>query len=73
MNVEGLMYAIVCEVKSGTGGYGDIPYFEDCRVDTVQEGAGDTVVRLKDSSSKVCEFLAVAKYLEFYQASMRDL
>ncbi len=73
MNVEGPMYAIVCEVKSGAGGYGDIPYFEGCRVDTVQEDAGDTVVRFKDSSGKVCEFSTVAEYLEFYQASRREL
>ncbi len=73
MNVEDPMYAIVCGVKSGAGGYGAIRYFEGCRVDTVQEGAGDAVVRFKDSSGKVCEFSTVAEYLEFYHAARQEL
>ena len=64
MNVEGPMYAIVSEAKSGAGGYGDMPYFEGCRVDAVQEGAGDNVVHFKDLSDKVCELSTVAEYLE---------
>lgn len=70
--IYGPIYAIVCEVKSGAGSYGDIPYFEGCRADTVQEGAGDTVVRFTDKSGNAHEFDTVADYLDFYRDSGQE-
>ncbi|RLA41192.1 MAG: hypothetical protein DRR42_24955 [Gammaproteobacteria bacterium] len=71
--IDGPIYAIVCEVKSGAGGYGDIPYIDDCRVDTIQEGSGDTIVRFTDRSGEAHEFNTVADYLAFYRESGREL
>ena len=71
---SGPMYAIVCEVKDGTGGYSEIPYFDGHRVDTVQPiGGGDTVVRFTDGDGKTHEFPSVADYLRFYKESGRQL
>jgi uncharacterized protein (TIGR02452 family) len=66
--IVGPLYAIVCEVKSGAGGYGDIPYFDGRRVDTVQrDGKGDTVVCFTDRNGQHHEFASVADYLENYK------
>jgi hypothetical protein len=72
-DIDGPIFAIVCEVKSGAGRYGDIPYFDGCRADAVQEGAGDTVVRFTDPTGKIHEFASVAEYLDFYTDSGREL
>jgi len=62
------VFSIVCEVKSGAGGYGDIPWFDGCRVDTVQRVSGsDTVVCFTDRSGQSHEFEDVAAYLRFYE------
>jgi len=72
--VVGPLYAIVCEVKSGAGGYGGIPYFDGCRVDTLQrDGAGDTVVYFTDRNGRYHEFPSVADYLEYYQNSSQNI
>lgn len=70
--IDGPLYAIVCEVKSGAGTYGDIPYFDGCRADTVQEGSGDTIVRFTDHAGKVHEFKTLADYLAFYRESGQE-
>ncbi len=70
--IDGPIYAIVCEVKSGAGAYGDIPYFDDCRVNTVQEKSGDTIVHFTDHSGEIHEFDTVADYLAFYRKSGRE-
>ncbi len=69
----GPLYAIVCEVKGGAGAYGDIPYFDGVRVDTVQSRpGGDTVVRFTDAGGTRHEFASVAEYLSFYEKSGRS-
>jgi len=60
-------------VKNGAGSYGDIPYFDDARVDTHQESGADTVVRFKDSSGTTHQFATVDEYMSFYKASGREL
>ena len=71
--INGPLYAIVGQVKSGALGYGDIPYFDGNRVDTVQADRGDTVVRFTDSTGKAHEFESVAEYLKYYRDSGREL
>jgi len=62
------VFSIVCEVKSGAGGCGDIPWFDGCRVDTVQRtSGGDTVVCFTDRSGQQHEFEDVEAYLRFYE------
>jgi len=72
-SIRGPVYAIVCEVKNFAGGYCDIPYFDGHRVQTVQDGTVDTVVRFTDSDGKVHEFPSVTDYLRFYKESGREL
>jgi hypothetical protein len=70
---SGPIYAIVCEVKSRAAAYGDIPYFDGVRVDTVQEAnGGDTFVCFTDKSGNHHEFPTVAEYLLFYEKSGRQ-
>ena len=40
--IDGPLFAMVGEVKSGALAYSDIPYFDGCRVDTTQIDSGDT-------------------------------
>jgi hypothetical protein len=69
----GPIYSIVYEVRDRSGAYGDIPYFDGCRVDTVQlDGSGDTVVRFTDTQGKEHTFAAVAEYLAYYKESGRE-
>jgi uncharacterized protein (TIGR02452 family) len=71
--VIGPIYAIVCEVKSGTGGYDDIPYFNGCRVDTLQRtDGGDTFVCFTDRKGKYHEFTSVADYIKYYRENSHD-
>lgn len=70
----GPIYAIVCEVRNRAGSYVDIPYFEGCRVDTVQpDETGNTVVRFVDSAGAKHEFATVSEYVAFYRESGREL
>lgn len=72
--IVGPLYAIVCEVKSGAGGYTSIPYFDGHRVDTVQpSGGGDTVVCFTDKNGKHHEFSSSDDYLEYYQSIKSNL
>jgi len=72
--IIGPLHAIVCEVKNDNGAYCDIPYFDGCRVDTVQRGgAGDTVVCFTDRSGKYHEFGSLAEYMEFYLCSSENV
>jgi hypothetical protein len=71
--IDGPIFAIVCEVKNGAGYYADIPYFDNCRVDTVQEEGGDTVVRFTNTAGELHEFPNIAEYLEFYRRSGSNL
>jgi uncharacterized protein (TIGR02452 family) len=64
----GPLYAIICEVRSGGAAYGDIPYFNGCRADTVQkESSGNSSVVFTDQHGMQHEFPSVAKYMEHYQ------
>lgn len=65
----GPLYAIVGEAKGGTLGYGEIPYWDGRRADTVQLPSGETVVRLDDPGGGVREFASVADYLRVYAES----
>ncbi len=56
------------QVASNTEGYGDIPWFDGCRVDTVQRtSGGDTAVCFTDRSGQQHEFEDVEAYLRFYE------
>ena len=69
----GPVYAIVCEVRDRSGSYGDIPYFDGHRVETIQAGGeGDTVVRFRDRLGEEHEFATVGAYLAFYKESGRE-
>lgn len=65
--IDGPLLAIVGEVKNGAIRYGSIPYFKGQRVDTIQEGGGDSVVRFTDKDGKVHEFDSVEDYMNFYE------
>ena len=66
-------FSIVCEVKDGAGGYGDIPWFDGCRVDTEQPGgSGDTIVVFTDPNGKRHELPNVRSYLEFWEQHATD-
>ena len=70
--IVGPVYAIVCEVKNGVGRYGDVPYFDDIRVDTLQQQNGDdTIVSFAEDDGTYHEFPTVAEYLSFYNRSGR--
>lgn len=63
----GPIYAIVCEVKKGAGGYADIPYFNGHRVDTYQVGEGDTVIKFDDGKGNILELPDIESYLNYYK------
>ena len=71
--INGPLYAKISEIKSRALGYHDIPYFDGNRVNTVDEGLGNTVVRFTDSTGKLHEFESVAEYLKYYRDSGREL
>jgi len=72
--IIGPLHAIICEVKDDNGAYSDIPYFDGCRVDTVQRGGrGDTVVCLTDRSGQYHEFGSLAEYMEFYLRNSKNV
>jgi hypothetical protein len=65
---HGPVYSIVCEVKDGAGSYGDIPWFQDNRVDTSQgPDGGDTVVIAIGRNGERLEFPNVETYLAFWR------
>lgn len=66
--VIGPLYAIVCEVRNGKGGYHEIPYYGRNRVDTVTGQNGDTRVAFVDEDGMNHYFDSVADYLDFYHA-----
>jgi len=72
--IIGPILAIVCEIKNGVAAYGSIPYYEGCRVDTVQgpEG-GDTVVKFVDNEGESHEFATVSEYMGFYEVAGREM
>lgn len=64
---KGVMFAIVCEVKSGVGTYSDIPCYLGRRVDTGQDkNAGDTIVTFIDNHGNKMEFKSVEDYDNYY-------
>ena len=68
--IQGPVYAIVCEVRDGAAAYGSIPYYDGYRVDTVKPpGGGDTVLRFVDGQGESREFASVAEYMAFFQNS----
>ena len=72
--IIGPLHAIICEVKNDKGAYSDIPYFDGCRVDTVQrDGRGDTVVCLTDRNGKSHEFGSLTEYMEFYLHNSKNV
>lgn len=67
---NGVMFAIVGEVKSGAIAYGDIPYYNGLRVDTIQEGSNDTKVYWESQDGQILYFKDVAEYLDFYETEL---
>ena len=57
--VRGPLYAMVSEVKNRAGWQGEIPYYDGCRVETVQLAA-NMVVRFQDAAGKPHLRLAAA-------------
>lgn len=71
--VVGPIYAIVCEVKDGAAAYGSVPYYDGCRVDTVQgPDGGDTVIKFADNQGVSHEFATVSEYMDFYEGAGRE-
>jgi hypothetical protein len=71
--IVGPLCSIVSQVRGGGGGYNTIPYFDGCRVETVQKKQrGDTVVYFTDRNGKYHEFPMVADYMEFYRNNKPD-
>ena len=63
----GPIYAIVCEVKNGKGGYHQIPYYKGIRVDTDSvDDDDDTYLAFTDPDGVERWFDCVADYLDFY-------
>jgi hypothetical protein len=68
----GPIYAIVCEVRNGAGGYTEIPYFDGIRVDTQQGPTpGNTVVAFTDGAGERREFESTDEYRLFYTQTGR--
>ena len=65
--IDGVICAIVCEVKNRGGSYCEIPYYNGIRADTVQEGSGDTRVVWRGNAGEELVFDDVRAYLEFYR------
>ena len=62
---DGEIFAIVCEVIDGAGGYENIPYFNGNRVDTFQEGENDSVIKFDDGNGNIIELPDVDSYLKY--------
>jgi len=68
--VIGPIYTIVCEVKDGAVAYGSVPYYDGCRVDTVQgPDGGDTVIKFADNQGVSHEFATVSEYMVFFESA----
>ena len=71
--VVGPIYALVCEVKDGVTTYGSVPYYDGCRVDTVQApDGGDTVIKFVDNHGLSHQFSTVSEYMGFYESAGRE-
>ena len=67
LNPNGVILAIVGEVKGGAISYGSIPYYNGLRVDTKQDGYKDTTVVWESRDGHKLDFKDVAEYLTFYE------
>lgn len=68
--IQGPVYALVCEVRNGTAAYASVPYYDGYRVDTVQApGGGDTVLRFVDGQGESRDFATVEEYMAFFENS----
>jgi hypothetical protein len=50
-DARGPLYAMISEVKNRSGWHGEIPYWDGCRVETLQLAA-DTVVHFEDATGQ---------------------
>jgi len=64
---NGVMLAIVCEVKNRAGSYTTIPYFNGLRVDSKQDSYKDTTIVWESRDGQKLIFKDVAEYLSFYE------
>jgi len=64
--ITDVKYAIVGEVINGVIRYGEIPYYNGKRPDTVQQPDGDTQVILRLNNQNTLLFGTVKEYLEFF-------
>lgn len=74
--IDGPLFAIICEVVGGGGRYGRLPYLDGCRPDTcVPETRpygyckGDTIVYFVDAQGNRHEFDSAADYMAFWEAN----
>ena len=64
---DGVIMAIVGEVKNRAISYSTIPYYNSMRADTIQDGFNDTEVQWKSKDGRKLIFKDVAEYLSFYE------
>ena len=64
---HGPLYAIICVVKGGAGGYASVPYFNGNRPDTRQPNGGGTIIYVDDKNGHRHEFESVEEYLAFQE------
>lgn len=67
---NGVLYAIVGEVKSGAIAYGDIPYFNGLRVDAIQGDSNDTNFFWESRDGHILNFKNVNEYFDFYHTEL---
>lgn len=64
---DGVIMAIVGEVKNRAISYSTIPYYNSMRADTIQDGFNDTEVQWKSKDGRKLIFKDVAEYLSFFE------
>jgi hypothetical protein len=65
--LDGPLYAILCEVKNGAGRYIEVPYFKGKRVYTMQAGAGDTSLQCEDERGNTLQFSDSESFIKYYE------
>lgn len=76
IEIDGPLFAIVCEVKAHGGHYARLPYFHGCRADTCEKDTlglgdckGDTIVYFVDAQGNRHEFDSIDDYMAFWKAN----
>ena len=64
---EGPIFSIVFGGSTGGGTYEEIPYFDNCRVDTFLNSDEKWAVGFTDRQGEYHEFETIQNYLHFYE------